>query len=54
MLGVTGFGLLYTPVFYVVVRRLFGGRKQPVLTDRAGGFAEGLAHAPAPGRSPAE
>jgi HAE1 family hydrophobic/amphiphilic exporter-1 len=26
MLGVTGFGLIFTPVFYVVVRRLFGRR----------------------------
>ena len=25
MLGVTIFGILLTPVFYVVVRRLFGG-----------------------------
>jgi HAE1 family hydrophobic/amphiphilic exporter-1 len=27
MLGVTGFGLLFTPVFYVVVRRLSGQRR---------------------------
>jgi multidrug efflux pump len=26
MLGVTGFGLIFTPVFYAVVRGLFGGR----------------------------
>jgi multidrug efflux pump len=26
MLGVTGFGLIFTPVFYVVVRTLFGSR----------------------------
>jgi HAE1 family hydrophobic/amphiphilic exporter-1 len=26
MLGVTGFGLLFTPVFYAVVRRLVGQR----------------------------
>jgi multidrug efflux pump subunit AcrB len=28
MLGVTGFGLIFTPVFYVVVRGLFGGRRE--------------------------
>jgi hydrophobe/amphiphile efflux-1 (HAE1) family protein len=27
MLGVTAFGLLFTPLFYVVVRRLFGDRR---------------------------
>jgi hypothetical protein len=27
MLGVTGFGLIFTPVFYVVVRGLFGKRR---------------------------
>jgi len=27
MLGVTGFGLVFTPVFYVVVRNLFGRRR---------------------------
>ncbi len=26
MLGVTAFGLVFTPVFYVVVRRFLGGR----------------------------
>ena len=25
MLGVTFFGLIFTPVFYVVIRKLFGG-----------------------------
>jgi HAE1 family hydrophobic/amphiphilic exporter-1 len=29
MLGVTGFGLIFTPVFYVVVRGLFGRRPSP-------------------------
>jgi multidrug efflux pump subunit AcrB len=29
MLGVTGFGLVFTPVFYVVVRGLFGTRQKP-------------------------
>jgi HAE1 family hydrophobic/amphiphilic exporter-1 len=28
MLGVTGFGLIFTPVFYVMVRGLFGKRKK--------------------------
>jgi hypothetical protein len=28
MLGVTGFGLVFTPVFYVVVRGLFGKRME--------------------------
>jgi HAE1 family hydrophobic/amphiphilic exporter-1 len=28
MLGVTAFGLIFTPVFYVVVRRLFGSRRR--------------------------
>ena len=27
MLGVTGFGLIFTPVFYVVLRGLFGKRR---------------------------
>jgi hypothetical protein len=27
MLGVTGFGLLFTPVFYTVVRRIGGNRR---------------------------
>ena len=30
MLGVTGFGLLFTPVFYALVRRM--GGKEPVAT----------------------
>ena len=34
MLGVTVFGLLFTPMFYVVVRRTFGGR---VRQDAMGG-----------------
>jgi len=28
MLGVTGFGLIFTPVFYVVLRGLFGARRK--------------------------
>ena len=31
MLGVTVFGLLFTPMFYVTVRRLAGGRRRAVL-----------------------
>ncbi|WP_428491409.1 efflux RND transporter permease subunit [Rhodopila sp.] len=27
MLGVTGFGLIFTPVFYAVIRRVFAGRR---------------------------
>jgi hypothetical protein len=30
MLGVTGFGLLFTPVFYTVVRRIGGRGRAPV------------------------
>jgi multidrug efflux pump subunit AcrB len=34
MVGVTGFGLIFTPVFYVVIRRLFARRKgQPATID---------------------
>jgi HAE1 family hydrophobic/amphiphilic exporter-1 len=28
MLGVTGFGLIFTPVFYVVLRGLFASRRK--------------------------
>jgi HAE1 family hydrophobic/amphiphilic exporter-1 len=31
MLGVTVFGLLFTPVFYVVLRRFAGDRSMPPL-----------------------
>src|SRR5271156_3047697 len=34
MLGVTAFGLLFTPVFYVVVRTVFGGAKKVVEPSR--------------------
>jgi multidrug efflux pump subunit AcrB len=45
MLGVTLFGLLFTPVFYVVCRRLGGARRQraaavPAGMQEAGGLAE--------------
>jgi multidrug efflux pump subunit AcrB len=36
MLGVTGFGLLFTPVFYTLVRRL--GRRRAQARNVAGGF----------------
>ena len=29
MLGVTGFGLIFTPLFYVVIRGLFSRRGRP-------------------------
>ena len=45
MLGVTFFGLIFTPVFYVVIRGLFGGAVQ-------GSVAEGIEHGPSP--KPAE
>jgi hypothetical protein len=28
MLGVTGFGLIFTPVFHAVIRRLFAPRRR--------------------------
>jgi hypothetical protein len=30
MLGVTLFGLIFTPIFYMIVRNLAEGRKAPV------------------------
>ena len=30
MIGVTLFGLVFTPVFYVVIRRLVGGKLAPI------------------------
>jgi hydrophobe/amphiphile efflux-1 (HAE1) family protein len=36
MLGVTGFGLIFTPVFYAVIRRVFAGRRPA---------AQGIGHA---------
>jgi len=32
MLGVTLFGLLFTPIFYVVVRNLADGKRMPAAT----------------------
>ena len=42
MLGVTGFGLIFTPVFYVVVRGLFGRRRRllPVGSELSAKTAE--------------
>ena len=45
MLGVTVFGLLFTPVFYVAIRRVLGCKKLD---------APGTAGAAAPGPQPAE
>jgi hydrophobe/amphiphile efflux-1 (HAE1) family protein len=36
MIGVTLFGLIFTPVFYVVIRRVIGGRLAPTGTAGAG------------------
>jgi hypothetical protein len=35
MIGVTFFGLLLTPVFYVSIRRLLGGRAAPKVPEPA-------------------
>jgi hydrophobe/amphiphile efflux-1 (HAE1) family protein len=43
MIGVTLFGLIFTPVFYVVVRQLVGGKLAPT-----GGAAAGSSPAPQP------
>jgi hydrophobe/amphiphile efflux-1 (HAE1) family protein len=39
MIGVTLFGLIFTPVFYVVIRRLVGGRLAPTGHGAAAGTA---------------
>jgi HAE1 family hydrophobic/amphiphilic exporter-1 len=36
MLGVTGFGLVFTPAFYTLVQRI-GGRRSQTASDRRGG-----------------
>ena len=50
MLGVTGFGLLFTPIFYKVVRA-FGGTKKP--TPPKDGASHGEASPPKPAPPPA-
>src|SRR5258708_36063287 len=45
MLGVTFFGLLFTPVFYVVVRGLFPGRRGIVAPHPASPDAQEQVHA---------
>jgi hydrophobe/amphiphile efflux-1 (HAE1) family protein len=41
MLGVTAFGLIFTPVFYAVIRRLFGGRRRAARGVVAAGHGVG-------------
>jgi len=36
MIGVTLFGLIFTPVFYVVIRRVIGGKLAPTGTVAGG------------------
>jgi HAE1 family hydrophobic/amphiphilic exporter-1 len=36
MLGVTGFGLIFTPVFYAVIRRVFSGRRRTAQAAHGG------------------
>ncbi len=38
MLGVTGFGLIFTPVFYAVIRRVFRGRRRTAQAPSRGGL----------------
>jgi hypothetical protein len=45
MIGVTGFGLLLTPVFYVLLRKLTDRKiagEQPETSDRSGPVAIGF------------
>jgi HAE1 family hydrophobic/amphiphilic exporter-1 len=50
MIGVTLFGLIFTPVFYVVIRKLFGGR----VSRRGGDTLPPLQPKPGPTLAPAE
>ena len=47
MLGVTLFGLIFTPVFYVVIRGIFGGAYHPASSPgtRFAGRASGIGNA---------
>ena len=40
MLGVTGFGLIFTPAFYTLMQRIGGGRKQASVDPRTGAVAK--------------
>ena len=40
MLGVTGFGLIFTPAFYTLMQRIGGGRKQASVNPRTGAVAK--------------
>ncbi|MCB1675338.1 MAG: efflux RND transporter permease subunit, partial [Halioglobus sp.] len=42
MLGVTLFGLIFTPVFYVVIRALAGGKSDGTRTEEAVGAGQAL------------
>jgi len=44
MLGVTFFGLLLTPLFYLLVRKFLGGRRKAQLPDTAAAVAAPAAH----------
>jgi multidrug efflux pump subunit AcrB len=41
MLGVTGFGLIFTPIFYVVVRKMVAGHHERAEAARAAEEARG-------------
>jgi hydrophobic/amphiphilic exporter-1 (mainly G- bacteria), HAE1 family len=52
MLGVTVFGLIFTPIFFVVIDRLFGGKRLP--DGKAGGSHRPAPKSPIPATVPGE